>query len=42
VVAGAVVATLVERRSPPPDDNVWMPLFGGLTIVVMEWLINWI
>jgi len=41
-VGGAVVATLVERRSPPPDDNVWMPLLGGLTIVALAWLINWI
>ena len=41
-IGGAVVATLVERRSPPPDDNVWMPLFGGLSIVALAWLINWI
>jgi len=33
VLAGALVATLVERWSPPPDDNVWMPLLGGLAIV---------
>lgn len=32
-LAGALVATLVERWSPPPDDNVWMPLLGGLSIV---------
>jgi len=29
---GAVVATLAERCSWPPDDNVWMPLLSGLTI----------
>ncbi|MFN2227068.1 MAG: hypothetical protein ACK2UY_12185, partial [Anaerolineae bacterium] len=34
-LAGALVATLVERWSPPPDDNVWMPLLGGLSIVVV-------
>jgi dolichol kinase len=37
VLAGAVVATLTERRSPPPDDNLWMPLFSGLAMVVVEW-----
>jgi dolichol kinase len=35
---GAIVATLVERRPPPPDDNVWMPLLGGLAIAALEWL----
>lgn len=37
-LAGALVATLVERWSPPPDDNVWMPLLGGLAIVAVAWL----
>jgi len=37
--AGAVVAALVERWSPPPDDNLWLPLLSGLTIVALEqWL----
>jgi dolichol kinase len=31
-VVGAVVATLVERWPPPPDDNVWMPLLAGLAM----------
>ena len=35
-LAGAVAATLVERWSPPPDDNVWMPLLSGLVIVGMQ------
>ena len=37
--AGAVAATVVERWSPPPDDNVWMPLAGGLAISAVEWLL---
>jgi dolichol kinase len=37
-LAGALVATLVERWSPPPDDNVWMPLLGALAIAVPSWL----
>jgi dolichol kinase len=37
-LAGALAATLVERWSPPPDDNVWMPLLGALTIVAVGWL----
>ncbi len=37
-LAGAVVATLVERWSPPPDDNVWMPILSGLVVAVLqEW-----
>jgi dolichol kinase len=35
-MAGAVAATLVERWSPPPDDNVWMPLLSGLVILLMQ------
>lgn len=34
-LAGGLTATVVERWSPPPDDNVWMPLLGGLTIVLL-------
>jgi len=37
-LGGALVATLIERWSPPPDDNVWMPLLGALAIVVTGWL----
>ena len=35
---GAVVATLVERWSPPPNDNLWMPLISGLGMAVAQWL----
>jgi len=35
-LAGAVVATLVERWSPPPDDNVWLPLAAGLVTWVLH------
>jgi dolichol kinase len=35
-LVGAVAATLVERWSPPPDDNLWMPVLSGLAIVAME------
>ena len=35
-LAGAVVATLVERWSPPPDDNVWLPILAGLAM----WLVQ--
>jgi dolichol kinase len=36
VLAGALVATAVERWSPPPDDNVWMPLLSGLVLVGVQ------
>jgi dolichol kinase len=36
VSAGAIVATLVERWSPPPDDNVWMPILSGLAILAIQ------
>lgn len=29
-VVGAAVATLAERWSWPPDDNVWIPVLSGL------------
>ena len=35
-LTGAVVATLVERRSPPPDDNVWLPILSGLAMWAVE------
>jgi dolichol kinase len=37
-LAGAIVATLVERWSPPPDDNLWMPLLSGLSMATAQWL----
>ena len=39
-LVGAVVATLVERWSPPPDDNLWIPVFSGLAITVVQGLIG--
>lgn len=39
-LGGAVVATLIERWSPPPDDNLWMPILSGLTILFAEWVIG--
>jgi dolichol kinase len=38
VLVGAMTATLVERWSPPPDDNLWMPVVSGLAIVAMQCL----
>jgi dolichol kinase len=40
VLAGAVVATLVERRSPPPDDNVWIPILSGLIMLAGQRLVG--
>lgn len=40
VLAGGVVATLVERWSPPPDDNLWMPILSGLAILAVQQLEN--
>jgi dolichol kinase len=37
---GAVVATLVERWSPPPNDNLWIPVASGLAIAVAQWLLG--
>ena len=37
---GAVVATLVERWSPPPDDNLWVPVLAGLGVAVAQCLIG--
>lgn len=39
-LTGAILATLVERRSPPPDDNVWMPILSGLAMVVIQWWVG--
>jgi dolichol kinase len=39
VLAGALVAVAVERRSPLPDDNVWIPVLSGLVIwAIQAWL----
>jgi dolichol kinase len=38
VLAGAGVATAVERWAPPPDDNVWIPVLAGLTMAASQWL----
>ena len=39
-LVGAVVATLVERWSPPPNDNLWVPVLSGLGIAMAQWLIG--
>jgi dolichol kinase len=39
-LAGAAVATLVERWSPPPDDNVWMPILSGLVALGVQGLVG--
>lgn len=39
-LVGAVVATVVEHWSPPPDDNVWMPILSGLATAVTGGLIG--
>ena len=33
-------ATLVERWSPPPDDNLWMPILSGLVMAVIQGFIG--
>ncbi len=40
VLGGALAATLVERWSPPPDDNLWMPMLSALVMAVIQWLIG--
>ena len=39
-IAGAIVATVVERWSPPPDDNVWIPILSGLTMAIVQWSVG--
>jgi dolichol kinase len=39
-IGGALVATLVERWSPPPDDNVWMPILSGLAVLAIQGLVG--
>ena len=38
-LTGAVVATLAERWSPPPDDNVWLPIVTGLVMWAVQWVV---
>ena len=40
VVAGAMVATLVERWSPPPDDNLWIPILSGLSVLLVQGIVG--
>jgi dolichol kinase len=39
-LGGAVVATLVERWPPPPDDNVWIPILSGLTVALIQSIVG--
>jgi dolichol kinase len=38
VLAGAGMATVVERWAPPPDDNLWIPVVAGLAMAAVNWL----
>jgi dolichol kinase len=40
-MAGALVATVIERLPPPPDDNLWIPVLSGLTMVGVRALLSW-
>jgi dolichol kinase len=35
-LAGAMVAAVVERWPPPPDDNVWLPILAGLAMWIVQ------
>jgi dolichol kinase len=35
---GALVATATERWSPPPDDNLWVPVFSALVVMLVAWI----
>lgn len=39
-MAGAVSATAIERWSPPPDDNLWIPILSGMVILMVQWLVG--
>jgi len=39
-LAGAVVATLIERWPPPPDDNVWIPILSGLAVALVQSIVG--
>lgn len=34
--AGAITATVTERWSPPPDDNLWIPVLSGLVMAAIQ------
>jgi dolichol kinase len=36
LLVGALVATATERWSPPPDDNLWVPLFSAFVMVLVH------
>jgi dolichol kinase len=38
VLVGALAATIVERWSPYPDDNLWIPLVSGFVLATSLWL----
>ena len=38
LLAGALVATATERWSPPPDDNLWVPVFSALLMALLHWI----
>jgi dolichol kinase len=38
VLAGSLAATVVERWSPSPNDNVWVPLLSGSVLAASLWL----
>ncbi len=39
-LAGAALATLVERWSPPPDDNFWVPFLSAAVMLAIQWLLG--
>jgi dolichol kinase len=38
-LGGAAIGTLIERWSPPPDDNLWMPVVAGVTMAAAQRLV---
>lgn len=38
LLVGALVATATERWSPPPDDNLWVPVLSALVMVMAAWI----
>jgi dolichol kinase len=39
-LAGVFTATAVERWSPPPDDNLWMPVLSGAVMLGVQSLLG--
>ena len=39
VIIGALTATLVEHWSPPPNDNLWIPILSALAMGLVQWLL---